>query len=178
MKIARFVPFPSDELPADRALRLGAQRLERAVSELPLRYAPFFERLARLWQLPTQRVEAELTRAGHPGSWKPTPLRGLRIFDVDAGRGRGGARARLMRFQPGAIFPNHRHHGSERVLVLEGAYADHTGLEIHAGNEQWLAPGSEHELHILGDEICVAAISEQGIAFTSGWRRWLNPLLR
>jgi anti-sigma factor ChrR (cupin superfamily) len=173
---APFTANSTGELPADRALRVGAERLQRAVSELPLRYAPFFERLSGLWQLPVAQVQSELARAGEPSRWSPTLLSGMRLFDVQDNQ--QGARARLIHFAPGAHFPQHRHLGRERVLVLEGAYTDGSGLEVHAGDEQSTAEGVEHELRILGTSRCVVALSERGIAFTSPWLRWVNLLLR
>jgi len=168
--------FLEGELPRDRALRLGATRLQVAVAALPLRYAPFFARLVELWQLPEPQVLSELTRANDPRSWSFTPLRGLSVFNVTHAE-QSGARARLMRLEPGLHFPKHRHRGSERVLVLEGAYADASGAEVHAGESQSMTAGSEHELRIVGSKPCVAAIAEQGIDFTSPWLRWASRLL-
>ena len=139
--------FLADELPQDRALRLGAGRLQSAVAELPLRYAPFFARLARLWQVPEPRVLSELTRAKAPHGWRLTLLPGLKTFEVDVGKPCSGRRARLMRLAPGVHFPKHSHRGSE------------------------------HELYIIGEKPCVAAISEQGIDFTGPVLRWANPFL-
>lgn len=169
--------FLENELPGDRARELGSARLLEAVSHLPLRYAPFTARLAELWQLSESQVLNELTRAKNPRAWSRTPLRGVAIFNVERAE-RSGVRAHLMRLQPGAHFPKHAHRGSESVLVLEGAYADTDGTEVHAGQIQTMPRGSEHELRILGSSPCVAAISEQGIEFTSRWLRWANVLLR
>jgi putative transcriptional regulator len=169
--------FLAEELPQDRALRLGGARLLGAVAELPLRYAPFVGRLAGLWEMPEQQVLSELARAKDPKAWSYTLLRGLKIFNV-ARSASSPVRARLMRLQPGVHFPKHAHRGSESVLVLEGAYADATGVEVHAGETQTMPEGSEHELHILGSEPCVAAVAEHGIEFTSPWLRWANKLLR
>lgn len=163
--------FSNVELPQDRALRAGAARLAGAVAELPLRYGPFFARLADLWQVPEARVISELTRAKDPRSWRSTLLFGIKIFDVELGRPAGEQRSHLMHFAPGLRFPEHAHRGRERVLVLEGSYADESGLEVRAGDEQSMADGSEHTLYILGDAPCVAAVTEHGISFA-------RPLLR
>jgi putative transcriptional regulator len=169
--------FLEGELPGDRALRRGAARLSRAVAELPLRYAPFFARLAGLWEMPEEHVLNELRRAKDPKAWRSTVLGGLTLFNVQR-TSRSDARARLLRFDPGARFPKHAHRGSETILVLEGAYADATGLEVHAGDTQTMAEGSEHELVILGSEPCVTAIAERGIDFASPWLRWASRLTR
>ena len=161
--------FSSEELPQDRALRLGAERLRLAVGVLPLRYAPFFGRLSDLWQLPEAQVERELTRAADPKSWRRTVLRGLRTFTLELPKPHRGRSAHLLSFEPGLSFPQHQHRGAERVLVLEGAYADDAGYVVRAGDEQRMAPGSQHALNILGEVPCVAAVSEQGVSFVAPW---------
>jgi len=159
------VPHP--ELPQDRALRRGAVRLSAAVSELPLRYAPFYGRLAGLWELGEADVVRELERARKPRHWHRTLLPGLRTFQVNSTTRSG--RSRLLRFEPGLTFPSHRHHGQERVLVLEGSYRDDQGSVVEPGDEQLMLPGSTHSLFILGDKPCIAAVSERGISFIAPW---------
>jgi len=176
---ADFPEFSGAELPQDRARRRGAERLRAAVAELPLRYAPFFDRLAGLWELPEAQVRSELERAKDPSQWQSQMLPGVRVFDVARARDSDpDLQARLMRFEPGARFPRHRHRGAEQLLVLEGAYADGSGLTVHAGQQQSMIEGSEHELRIIGSVPCVAAVSEHGIAFTGPLLRWVNALLR
>lgn len=165
--------FSSEPLPRDRALQRGAERLRLAVEVLPLRYAPFFGRLSDLWQLPEARVVSELARAANPKSWRRTVLRGVRTFTLERPEASRGQRALLLSLEPGLTFPQHEHRGAERVLVLEGAYADDAGCVVQAGDEQSMAPGSEHALHILGDAPCVAAVSEQGVSFAAPWLKGL-----
>lgn len=167
----------AQELPQDRALRLGAERLQSAVTALPLRYAPFFTRLAALWELPEEQVVRELQRAGQPQSWRRTLLRGLLQFEVEPRGERRGSRAHLLSFEPGLTFPRHRHRGAERVLVLEGSYADDSGRTVGPGDEQVMAPGSEHRLQILPDARCVAAVSERGVSFLAPWLAHLSAVL-
>jgi quercetin dioxygenase-like cupin family protein len=165
----------TDLLPRETAPRQGSERLALAVSELPLRYAPFYGRLSSLWEVSEQDVARELARARDPRSWTLTLLRGLKTFELQGGR-RGETRRRLLRFSPGVHLPRHRHRGEERVLVLEGSYADSSGCEVRPGEQQIMSAGSEHELHILGAEPCVAAIAEQGVDFTGSWLRWASKL--
>ena len=49
--------------------------------ELPLRYAPFFGKLADLWGMPAERVREELTRARDASRWSRTPISGLKTFE-------------------------------------------------------------------------------------------------
>jgi putative transcriptional regulator len=165
------------ELPQDRALRRTGERLRGAVTDLPLRYAPFFARLAQLWEAPQEQVVSELTRAKDPQSWQRSLLPGLKTFDLRLGPGGVRGRARLLRFAPGARFPKHRHHGGESVLVLEGSYADGDGREVGPGQLQTMPEGSEHELVILGRSPCIAAVSERGLEFTGPLLRWASKLL-
>ena len=157
--------FFGDELPQDRTLRRGAERLLDAVAELPLRYAPFIGRLSALWQAPEALVLRELTRAKDSKSWRPSLLRGLKTFDVVLDTAAPGARAHLLHFAPGLHFPRHRHRGPESVMVLEGAYRDASGVEVRAGETQTMSASSEHELRILGNTPCVAAVLEHGVKF-------------
>jgi quercetin dioxygenase-like cupin family protein len=155
----------------------GRRRLERAVASPPLRYAPFFGKLSQLWRMPTARVESALAGAADPKRWQLTLLRGLKTYEValdDPARGR----ARLLRFAPHARFPQHQHAGTEQVLVLEGSFADDSGRCVRAGESQTMLPESRHELRILGDVPCVAAVLDTGIQFTGPWLRWFNRLLR
>lgn len=168
--------FFGKELPQDQALRRVGARLFGATSELPLRYAPFFGRLSTLWQAPEQLVRRELTRARDPKRWRSTLLPGLKTFDIQLNGRPEGERARLLHFAPGSRFPKHRHRGHECVLVLEGSYADGNGLEVRAGDLQSMPPGSEHELCILGDSPCIAAVSEHGVDFTGPILRWASKL--
>jgi len=168
--------LPREELPQDRALRVGAERLQAAVAELPLRYAPFFGRLATLWSLEPEQVRSELARARDARSWARTLLPGLRAFEVTAGE--PGVGARLLCFEPGVRFPKHRHRGEERLLILEGAFVDALGAVTQAGDGCVMAPGSEHELRILEPSRCVAAVAERGIEFTGPLLRFTNWLRR
>lgn len=151
----------------------GAERLARAVSELPLRYAPFFGRIAGLWHVSEDQVLRELTRARDPRAWTPTWLRGVKTLEVQAS---AEARSKLLSLGAGVRFPKHRHRAAEHVLVLEGSYMDSTGCEVRAGEEQLMPAGSEHELQVLGERDCIAAVSESGIELTGTWLRWASKL--
>jgi anti-sigma factor ChrR (cupin superfamily) len=74
-----------------------------------------------------------------------------------------GPAAALLRYQPGAQLPRHRHVGWEYVLVLSGAQSDDRGR--HAVGEMLVhPPGSSHS--ITSDEGCVVLIIwEKPVAF-------------
>lgn len=56
-----------------------------------------------------------------------------------------GHKAILMRYEPGAAIPRHRHLGDEQIWVLEGSVADDTGV-CTAGNYARRPPGCVHSV--------------------------------
>jgi anti-sigma factor ChrR (cupin superfamily) len=52
-------------------------------------------------------------------------------------------KAILMRYEPGATIPRHRHVGDEQIFVLEGSVADDTGT-CSAGDYARRPPGCVH----------------------------------
>jgi anti-sigma factor ChrR (cupin superfamily) len=167
-----------DLAPAAGAPARGRERLLEAVSVLPLRYAPFFARLAALWDLSEDDVTNELVRAKDNEQWRWTALPGIRLFDVQGGAKTSSAAVRLVRFSPGFRFPVHRHKGYERVLILEGSYIDSSGTVYRSGDLHEMSEGSEHGFTVADDEPCVAAVVEEGREFQSVLLRVLAKLAR
>ncbi|WP_077036363.1 cupin domain-containing protein [Pelomonas sp. KK5] len=58
----------------------------------------------------------------------------------------------LLKWEPGAHLPFHRHPEIEQSYVLEGSFYDHDGI-CRAGQYVWRKPGSLHETH--SDEGCL-----------------------
>lgn len=145
------------------------------VEELPLRYAPFFDRLSALWDLPESGVRAALEKARDPHALRRV-LPGARRLLIQAGPEVATGNAQLMRFSPGLRFPAHRHRGPEQVFVLEGSYTDSAGRRFGPGDEQVMQPGSEHSLSVSKDGPCVAAIVSRGLEFTGFPLRVLQKL--
>lgn len=58
----------------------------------------------------------------------------------------------LLRWEPGAALPFHKHPEIEQSFVLEGSFSDHDGI-CHAGQFVWRRPGSLHETR--SDEGCL-----------------------
>jgi quercetin dioxygenase-like cupin family protein len=158
-------PFSTDgeaSEPDPRVLR----RLMAKVETLPFRYAPFFDRLAELFDLSERDIEALLESARDERSWQRTWLPGVRRFEVRPGPRLRGAEACLMRFSPGLEFPKHRHLGPETLFVLEGNYVDTSGTRVGAGDEQDMQSGSEHTLRVEEHGPCVLAVVSGGVEFT------------
>ncbi|HEX6765104.1 MAG TPA: cupin domain-containing protein [Polyangiaceae bacterium] len=165
--------LPEAEVPAG-----GRDRLLAEVSELPLRYAPFFEALRSLWDLSEDELRAELVRSKDDEEWRFTALPGIRLFDVNGGAKTQNQRVRLVRFAPGFRFPVHSHKGHERVLILEGSYTDSSGTVYRSGDLHEMKVGSEHGFVVDADEPCIAAVVEEGREFRSVFLRVLSKLVR
>ena len=58
----------------------------------------------------------------------------------------------LLKFEPGAVLPFHKHPEIEQSWVLEGSFYDHDGI-CRAGEFVWRKSGSLHETK--SDEGCV-----------------------
>jgi len=154
----------------------GRERLLGAVRPLPLRYAPFYDRLATLWDLPVAAVEATLVRANEPSHWRKPGLPGLKLIDVEPGAALRGARVALVRFARGMRFPAHSHPGPEALLVLEGSYCDNDGRHVGPGDLHEMAPGTQHSFRVGRSEPCIAASVQFGLEFTGIWMRLLTKL--
>lgn len=154
-----------------------AERLAQKVEELPERYAPFFGRLAVVWDLPVTRVLVELERAKSPDAWRKTSLPGLRLLDVKGGPAVEGADVHLVRFSPGMRFPRHRHPGDEALFVLEGSYRDSSGRVVGPGDLHEMKAGSEHGFVVARREPCIAASVQRGREFTGWLIRFLSKFV-
>lgn len=146
------------------------------VAEPPLRYAPFFDRLSKLWDLPESDVLGLLERSKQKSAWDRAPLPGLELIKIQGGPRIRGTEAYLARFAPGMSFPMHGHHGHEDVLILEGSYTDHEGKVFRSGDVHTMEAGGEHAFTIGRDEPCVAAAVHRGIRFRSLGMRVLAKL--
>ncbi|HEV8437739.1 MAG TPA: cupin domain-containing protein [Methylomirabilota bacterium] len=57
----------------------------------------------------------------------------------------GRHKAILMRYEPGATIPRHRHIGDEQIFVIEGSVTDDTGV-CTAGHYARRPPGCVHSV--------------------------------
>jgi len=79
---------------------------------------------------------------------------------------RSGEMTVLLKWEPGASLPFHRHPELEQSFVLEGSFYDHDGV-CRAGEFVWRKPGSMHETH--SDEGCLllAVYRKQNVFYKS-----------
>ena len=83
--------------------------------------------------------------------WQPSQFAkiAMKVLYRDDARGEMTV---LLKWEPGAMLPFHRHPEIEQSWVLEGSVYDHEGT-CRAGQFVWRRPGSMHETHT--DEGCI-----------------------
>jgi len=91
--------------------------------------------------------------------WKPF-RQNVDIYPLDGNPPQGQSTA-LIRYQPGARVPNHKHLGTEHILVLSGSQSDENGH--YSEGELLISPtGTEHS--IISKEGCIVlAIYSGGV---------------
>jgi putative transcriptional regulator len=133
------------------------------------RLSGFTERLAALFDLGRER-SGELIReaAGSAAGWQAIPIPGVRLLHFAGGPRVAAADCGLVRLEPGARFPAHRHGGDEWSLVLAGeAEEEGTGNRWQPGDLVHRTAGSVHAYRAVGQEPLVfAVVLEGGIELT------------
>lgn len=128
------------------------------------RFAAFAPRVAALFALDLAAAEQLLDTIDEPEAWRPTRLPGIARIPVRTGPQCRGAQSELVRVDPGARIPAHRHLGEERLLVLQGCGRCDDGALLRRGGEYVSPPGSQHALTIEEDLACIfAVVVEKGL---------------
>ena len=133
------------------------------------RFAPFFDDLGRLFELPLESIRKLLARIdGQP--WESTlmgvTLHGARLFHFAAGPAlaAGGAAGGVVRIDAGVTFPRHSHQGREVTYVLEGGYcAD--GRVYGPGSAIEVTAGLIHDYRAAPERPLVLMVLHHGIAW-------------
>ncbi len=83
--------------------------------------------------------------------WRPSQFEkiAMKVLYRDEAKGEMTV---LLKWEPGATLPFHRHPEIEQSYVIEGSFHDHDGI-CRAGQFVWRKPGSLHETK--SDEGCV-----------------------
>ncbi len=77
--------------------------------------------------------------------WQPSQFEGIQIKVLYQNK-EAGEMTCLLKWEPGARLPFHKHPEIEQSFVLEGSFYDHDGI-CKAGEFVWRKPGSFHETH-------------------------------
>ena len=97
----------------------------------------------------TERTAEQHSHVVRPAGmeWQKTRFAGCEVKPLLFDRATGLVTA-LMRFEPGAVLPDHEHVKIEQTYVLEGKLVDKEGpaegLEVKSGEFVWREPGSRH----------------------------------
>ena len=75
--------------------------------------------------------------------WQPSQFKGIQIKVLYENKAKGEMTC-LLKWEPGASLPMHKHPEIEQSFVLEGSFHDHDGI-CKAGEYVWRQPGSFHE---------------------------------
>jgi anti-sigma factor ChrR (cupin superfamily) len=117
--------------------------------------------LAQLFDLPIEKALSTLDALEAEDGWEDGLIPGMGTIHVSAGPklARAGARTHLVRLPPGLDWPNHRHGGEERHLVLEGAITDSRTARDYGPGQVLVSPeGSSHSFHVHAEVPCIGAI--------------------
>ena len=77
--------------------------------------------------------------------WRPGQFEGIQIKVLYEDKDKGEMTC-LLKWEPGATLPMHKHPEIEQSFVLEGSFYEHDGI-CRAGEYVWRQPGSFHETH-------------------------------
>ena len=77
--------------------------------------------------------------------WSPSQFEGISIKILYEDKEKGEMTC-LLKWEPGATLPMHKHPELEQSFVLEGSFYDHDGI-CRAGEYVWRRQGSFHETH-------------------------------
>ncbi|HTA88963.1 MAG TPA: cupin domain-containing protein [Polyangiaceae bacterium] len=139
-------------------LEHGRSRLLGTVTQSAERFAPFFDKLTRFFDLSVEALREVLARAERESEWQPGPLPWVSLFHLQGGPAVAGLDTGFVKLKRGMPFPRHRHKGVERVLILEGSYLDHEQRQYGPGDFHDMTEGSEHSLQMSADEDVLLAV--------------------
>jgi len=128
------------------------------------RFDRFVARFARIFDVTVDRARELLGWIDDPNRWEELKP-GSWLVHFPAGPACAAADTGFVRVTAGAQFPWHRHEGEEVTLVLQGAYRDHQGVLVGAGEEVVENGGSEHDFAAEPGDDLIYAVRVVGVDF-------------
>ncbi|MGR9108277.1 MAG: cupin domain-containing protein [Gammaproteobacteria bacterium] len=124
------------------------------------RFEGFRDRFAALFDLGNDAAMGLLAKidTAKAGEFASSLLPGVSVLKFSGGPRVASATCGLIRVTADTLFPRHRHHGVERVLVLQGRAREHSGRLLQPGDLLLSEAGSEHTFLTLGPEPFVFAV--------------------
>ena len=153
------------ELEASMAMVTASQRALPSVwrkldAELQggRRFSHLVPALATHFDLSLIQAQALVDRFDDHAAWGPGPGDGLQLMPVEAGPKWEGFMTVVLRLEPGAQLPMHRHASREQVLVLEGGYRDdQSGEQFWRGDLDVREAGTSHSFTAVDGPACLCA---------------------
>ena len=149
---------------ADLALALPAEapppalRARVLADARPPRLVAMLDKLASLFDITRARARALLDQLDDPAAWMDGPVPDSWVLMADGcGPKVAGAFCGFVKMGPRVKWPAHKHLGREYMLVLDGGFTQHDGVEVHPGQLHVMEEGSAHGFTIFPDETCIAA---------------------
>ncbi len=158
----------STELPPAPPAAPLRQRLLDAVRHHG-RLEGFAEQMAGIIDATVERARHLLRLLDDESAWLPL-FPNCDGLHIKPGPAVAGLDVGLIRMAPGSAFPEHKHLGIERVLVLQGRLRDDEGNEYQAGDLIEKHKGSSHSFVVIGDDelvylVVAAAVEIPGFTF-------------
>ena len=98
--------------------------------------------------------------------WKPTRFEKISIKVLYENAEKGEMTC-LLKLEPGAYVPFHKHPEVEQSFVLEGSVEDHDGVAT-AGDYIWRKPGSQHDNRSPNGAVLLAVYRKPNIYYHTG----------
>lgn len=147
----------------------GRDRLLAALDTGADRFGPFIARLAERMSLTVEAMRRHLDMALDPNTtWTETGVPGVRFVHFEAGPPLAGADTGFVRFDAGAMFPPHRHHGRELTFILEGTLRFSTGEVLQPGDEVVMAADTRHFVQADASTPVLYVTFHEGFTVESG----------
>ncbi len=122
------------------------------------RLAAMVDKLAAVFDITQQKARALLDKIDDSSAWSAGPVPDSWLMMADGlGAKVAGAFCGFVKMGPGVKWPAHTHLGREYMLVLDGGFTQHDGVEVNPGDLHVMQEGSSHGFTIFPDETCIAA---------------------
>jgi quercetin dioxygenase-like cupin family protein len=124
-------------------LRSGRDSKARFISPRALRYGSGCDATRQRAAQPT--IGGSVYVKPQEIAWEPTQFDGISIKVLYEDQAKGEMTC-LLKWEPGAALPMHKHPEIEQTYVVEGSFYDQDGI-CRAGEFVWRRVGSFHETH-------------------------------
>jgi quercetin dioxygenase-like cupin family protein len=151
-------------------------RLMAALPETS-RFERFKGAVSQLLDIAEERAERLLDQLDDRSQFYEL-MPGIELFWVEGGPRVANAVRGFVRVAAGLEFPEHEHHGEERVLVLQGAFRDPTQDRTFRPGEVSVMPEGTSHLHIVpedGPDLLILSVIQEGVS-VGEQRFWPNQV--